>query len=55
MRAAGLAALLLVGVLAYLTFDVLLRTGPDVLNLLSLLVLAVLGLGIFGALRPPGR
>jgi hypothetical protein len=51
---AGLA-LSLVVVLAVLTISVAVILGPDILTLLSLLVLAILGFGIFGALRQPPR
>jgi hypothetical protein len=47
-------AFLLWSVLAFLTLYVLFQSGPDVLVVLSLLVLAVLGLGIFGALTERG-
>lgn len=50
-----LAAFLLVAVLAGLTIYVAIRNGPDVLTVLSLMILAMLGLGIFGALREPPR
>jgi peptidoglycan/LPS O-acetylase OafA/YrhL len=36
-----------------LTLDVLIRTGPDVLTLGSLLILAMFVFGIIGALREP--
>jgi hypothetical protein len=49
---AGLAFGLVV-VLAVLTVSVAVILGPDILTLLSLLVLAILGFGIFGALRQP--
>jgi hypothetical protein len=49
------AALLLVTVLAGLTIYVAIRNGPDVLTVLSLMILAMLGLGIFGALKEPPR
>jgi hypothetical protein len=49
------AAFLLVSVLAGLTIYVAIRNGPDVLTVLSLMILAMLGLGIFGALREPPR
>ena len=49
------AAFLLVTVLAGLTIYVAIRNGPDVLTVLSLMILAMLGLGIFGALREPPR
>jgi hypothetical protein len=55
MRAIAAAALTLVGVLACLTVYVIARSGVDLFTLLSLLVLAVLGFGIFGALRPSSR
>jgi len=51
---AGLA-LGLVVVLAVLTISVAVILGPDILTLLSLLVLAILGFGIFGALREPPK
>jgi hypothetical protein len=48
-------ALLFIGLLAVLTGFVLVTSGPDLLVVISLLVLAVLGFGILGALRhPPG-
>ena len=49
------AAFLLVSVLAGLTIYVAIRNGPDVLTVLSLMILAMLGFGIFGALREPPR
>jgi hypothetical protein len=49
------AAFLLVVVLASLTIYVAIRNGPDVLTVLSLMILAMLGLGIFGALKEPPR
>ena len=45
-----IVAMLLVGLLAFLTMRQLFTTGPDVLVIMSLGVLAVLGIGIFGAL-----
>jgi hypothetical protein len=48
-------AFLLVTVLAGLTIYVAIRNGPDVLTVLSLMILAMLGLGIFGALKEPPR
>jgi VIT1/CCC1 family predicted Fe2+/Mn2+ transporter len=45
------AALLFVGVLLFLTVYVAVDTGPDVLTVVSALVLAMLGFGILGALR----
>jgi hypothetical protein len=50
-----LAALLLIVVLAALTLFVAVAEGPDVLTVLSLLILAMLGFGVFGALREPPR
>ena len=50
------AALAFIGVLAGLTLVVALRNGPDILTVGSLLVLAMFGFGIVGALRhPPNR
>ena len=46
-------ALLLIGALAFATVYVLIEHGPDVLTLLGLLVVAVLSLGVFGALSDP--
>ena len=47
-------ALLFTAMLAFLTLYVLFKSGPDLLVLISLLVLALFGIGIFGALgRPP--
>jgi hypothetical protein len=45
-----IVAALLVGLLGFLTMRQLFLTGPDVLVVISLGVLAVMGLGIFGAL-----
>jgi hypothetical protein len=47
------AALAFIAVLGALTVTVLVRNGPDVLTLASLLVLAMFGFGIVGALRHP--
>jgi hypothetical protein len=50
-------AFLLWAMLSFLTLFVLFTSGPDFLVALSLLVLAVLGVGVFGALgesRRPG-
>jgi hypothetical protein len=56
VRAAILAATLgMIVLLGGLTVAVVVREGPDPLTLVSLLVLALLGFGILGALRqPPG-
>jgi hypothetical protein len=47
------AALLFIVVLGGLTAVVLVRNGPDVLTIASLLVLAMFAFGIVGALRHP--
>jgi hypothetical protein len=54
-RPALAAAFLVVTLLAGLTIYVAIRNGPDVLTVLSLMILAMLGLGIFGALKEPPR
>jgi hypothetical protein len=54
-RPALAAAFLLVTLLAGLTIYVAIRNGPDVLTVLSMMILAMLGLGIFGALKEPPR
>ena len=46
-------ALVFIAALGYLTLSVAVRDGPDVLTILSLLVLALFGFGIVGALRHP--
>ena len=48
----GLAAAF-VSLLAFLTFFVLFTSGPDVLVIVSMLVVAVCGFGILGALTQP--
>jgi hypothetical protein len=52
-NAALVAALLMIGTLAFLTLSVALEHGVDVLVVLSLLVLAMLGFGVLGALTTP--
>jgi hypothetical protein len=47
------AVLTMIALLGGLTLVVLVRNGPDPLTLLSLLVLALFGFGILGALREP--
>jgi hypothetical protein len=47
------AALAMTGLLAALTVITLVRNGPDPLTLVSLLVIALFGFGILGALRHP--
>jgi hypothetical protein len=49
------SALLFIAVLGGLTAVVVVRNGPDVLTIGSLLVLAMFGFGIVGALRHPPR
>ena len=44
------AALAFTALLAFLTLIVIFNTGPDVLSVLSLLLLAIFFFGIFGAL-----
>jgi hypothetical protein len=46
-------ALALIVFLAFLTVRVMLNDGVDVLVLISLLVLAILGFGVIGALWTP--
>jgi hypothetical protein len=54
MRAAIAAlAILVTGVLALLTLIVLFTHGPDPLLLVSLVIVAVLGFGVAGALAHP--
>jgi hypothetical protein len=54
MRSAiTVGALLFCCVLGFLTVYVMLVDGPDVLTVLSLIVLALMGFGIVGALTEP--
>jgi hypothetical protein len=46
-------ALVFIAALGYLTLSVAVRDGPDVLTVLSGLVLALFAFGIVGALRHP--
>jgi hypothetical protein len=46
-------ALALIGLLAFLTLSVLVREGIDFLVIVSLLILALLGFGVLGALTSP--
>ena len=49
-------ALVFVCAMAFATVYVLLTKGPDVISLIGVLVVALLGFGIFGALaEPPAR
>ncbi|WP_205696069.1 hypothetical protein [Conexibacter sp. SYSU D00693] len=47
------AALVFCGLLLGLTVYVAVDTGPDVLTVVSALVLAMFGFGVLGALREP--
>ena len=47
------AALVFIALLGAMTINVLVRQGPDILVAASLLVLALFGFGIVGALRHP--
>ena len=51
--AALVASLTLIGLLAYLTIRVMVSDGFTVLVALSLLILALLGFGVIGALTTP--
>jgi hypothetical protein len=46
-------ALLFIAVLAFLTLYVLIWTGPDVLVVVSLVILALFAFGVIGALATP--
>jgi hypothetical protein len=52
-NAALLGALVMIGLLAFLTLRVAVEHGIDVLVVLSLFVLAMLGFGVLGALTTP--
>jgi hypothetical protein len=55
-RAILIAVLIFTLALGFLTLDVLIRTGPDVLTLTSLVIVAMFAFGVVGALRePPDR
>ena len=47
------AALALIALLAFLTLSVLIREGIDILVVVSLVVLALIGVGVIGALTAP--
>jgi hypothetical protein len=54
MREAVLGLVLaFVAILAALTIHAVIEGGPDILTVLSLLVLAMFGFGVVGALRHP--
>jgi hypothetical protein len=46
-------ALLIIGLLAFLTIRVAIHDGIDVLVVISILVLALMGVGVLGALNAP--
>ena len=48
-------ALLFICAMAFATVYVLITEGPDVLTLIGLVVVAVLSLGVFGALSEPSK
>jgi hypothetical protein len=50
-----LLALVFIAVFGFLTLYVLFSTGPDVLVVVSLLVLGLVGAGVIGALSTPPR
>jgi len=47
------AALALIALLAFLTVSVAINEGVDILVVISLLILAMLGFGVLGALTTP--
>ncbi len=54
MRSAiAIGAIGFIGVLGFLTVYVMLVEGPDLLTVLSVIVLALMGFGIIGALTEP--
>ena len=46
-------ALLIIGFIAFMTVRIAIRDGIDVLVVISLIVLALMGVGVFGALNAP--
>ncbi len=52
-QAVLVAALVMIGLLTFLTVDVAAREGVDILTVMSVVVLAMFGFGIVGALRHP--
>lgn len=52
-NASLVAALALIGLMAFLTLSVAIEHGVDVLVVVSLIVLAMLGFGVLGALTAP--
>ena len=53
--AALVATLALIGLLGYLTLNVMIREGFDILVATSLLILALFGFGVVGALINPPK
>jgi hypothetical protein len=51
--AIAIGAIGFIGVLGFLTVYVMLVEGPDLLTVLSVIVLALMGFGIIGALTEP--
>jgi hypothetical protein len=51
--AIAIGAIGFIGVLGFLTVYVMLVEGPDLLTVLSVVVLALMGFGIVGALTEP--
>jgi hypothetical protein len=47
------AVLVLIGVLSLLTVAAMVQDGPDVLTVVSILILALFGFGVVGALSQP--
>jgi hypothetical protein len=48
-----LVAVAFIGLFAMLTISVIARRGLDVLSVASLVIVAILGFGVIGALRTP--
>jgi hypothetical protein len=47
------AVLVLIGVLSLLTVAAMVQDGPDILTVVSILILALFGFGVVGALSQP--
>jgi hypothetical protein len=47
------AVLFLIGLLSFLTVAVMVQDGPDVLTVVSIVILAMFGFGVVGALNQP--
>ena len=52
-NAALIGSLVIIGLLAYLTISVAINEGIDILVVTSVVILAVLGFGVIGALTAP--